>query len=112
MAGVRTIGARGRNPHIAQSEIELQLCRNSSSVLEIDEIDCCSRRRWGQTCDTLGLCIGDAIRGGRAEEKQRHGLARSIVAVGNFPSLRRQYLGDFTLGMTDPLIQPTEIRLD
>ncbi len=31
---------------------------------------------------------------------------------GIFPSLRRQYLGDFTLGMTDPLIQPTEIRLD
>lgn len=55
MTRVFAVGTRRRNAHISQPEIELQLCRDRCSVLEIDEVHLGSGTGRSRTTGSLRL---------------------------------------------------------
>src|SRR5271166_1790024 len=78
MAGIFSIGAGGRDVHVAQSEIERELRRHGCAVLEVDEIDFGSRSRARRPPGSLVLRRRDAAAHSADQRHCRerfHGLA-------------------------------------
>jgi len=76
---VLAIGAGGRNPHIAQSKKELQLCRYGCSVLEINKVHLGARAGRSGTSRSLSLRQGNAATHA-ADEQQCREKSHDIVA--------------------------------
>src|ERR1700730_6892727 len=75
MTRVLAIRTRRCNAHVAQPEIELQLCRNGRSILEIDKVDLGSRAGRSRTAGALRVRCGSSSC--RKSASKQHGRQKS-----------------------------------
>src|SRR5262249_13646795 len=109
MAGVLAERAGRRDAHVAQAEIDLQLRRNGGSVLEIDEVDLCARRRRGGASASLTFSEGNAA-GRDIEEQQRRDYSRAQPCSDRLEHVHGYFPHSFRRLMkcsVDPVHEPT-----